>query len=239
MAKERSQSVRERRAQHQARRKRQRSLTIWLSVVAVVLIAALMLWTRQINTVDAEIVMPDSLDGPPAADGLAWGPEDAPVLFEDFSDFQCPFCGQYARETMPQILAKYGETGQIRYEFHPYAFLGAESTNAAEAAYCANEQGYFWQYHDMLYFNQHGENQGAFRNEVLREFAAVLNLDQAAFDTCLSSNKYAGQVQTDLNVGNARGVTTTPVFIINGQMIVGAESFAKFDSLITSALSQP
>ncbi|MCA9962128.1 MAG: DsbA family protein [Anaerolineales bacterium] len=237
MAKAKSQSVRERRAQHQARRKQQRLVIIGVGVAGVVLIAVLMWWTRQVNTVDEELVLPPTLEEPATADGMVWGPEDAPVLIEEFSDFQCPYCGQHARENVPQLLAKYASSGLVRYEFNPYAFLGAESIRAAEAAYCANEQGAFWQYHDMLYYNQHGENRGAFRDEVLRTFAAALNLDQAAFDTCLNSDKYEDQVRADLDAAKAREVGTTPSFIINGELVVGAMPFADFDLRITNALS--
>lgn len=235
-AKTKTQSVRERRIQHQARRKQQRLLAIGLSIVGVVLLAALALWTRQVNTVNAELVLPDLLEAPPTADGQAWGPADAPVLIEEFSDFQCPFCGQHARDTVPQLLAKYGLSGQVRYEFNSYAFLGAESLRAAEAASCANEQGYFWQFHDLLYFNQHGENRGAFRDERLLAFAAILNLDQAAFADCLSSGKYKDQVRADAEAAKARGITTTPTFLINGNKVEGAQPMTQFDRLIAEAL---
>lgn len=236
MTKKPSQSVRARRVAHRERQKRQRMLVAGIAVAALIIIAGLALWTRAANTADVDMVLPDSLDGPAAADGTAWGPAEAPVLIEEFSDFQCPFCGRHARDIMPQLLAKYGDTGLVRYEFNNYAFIGAESTRASEAALCAADQNRFWPYHDMLYLNQSGENRGAFRTENLLTFAEMLGLDTAAFTTCVDGRTHRAAVQDSLEAGKARGVTSTPIFFVNGQRFDGVQPITEWDRLITNAL---
>jgi len=239
MTKKQRQSVRTRRTQHIAQQKRRRNITIAAITVGVVVVIGLLYWTRQVTTTLAVqgIVTPESLSEPANADGKAWGPADAPVLIEEYADYQCPYCGQFAQDAGEQILATYGDTGEVRFVFNNFAFLGAESIRAAEAAECANEQGAFWQYHDTLFLNQKGENQGAFNDAVLKSFAASLGLDQAAFNNCLDSGKYRSAVEADRAAAAARNVNTTPTFFVNGQEVRGALPFAQFQPYIEAALA--
>jgi len=94
---------------------------------------------------------------------------NAPVTIEEWADFQCPACGQFARLTEPQLLSTYGAKGQVSIVFHHFAFLGQESSWAAEAAECAGEQGKFFEFHDALYSSQAGENRGAFSKDNLKK----------------------------------------------------------------------
>ena len=234
-----SQSRRARRVQHQSQQKRRRSLTIALTIAGVVIIAGLMFWTRQITTTIAArgIVVPEVADEPANADGRAWGPEDAVVVIEEFSDFQCPYCGQFALGAGEQIRQMYGDTGQVRFVYNHYAFLGPESVRAAEATECANEQGAFWRYHDMLFLNQKGENQSAFNDRSLKTFAVNLGLDTAVFNACLDSGKYSDLVQADREIAQSRNVSSTPTFFINGEEVRGALPFAQFQSMIDAILA--
>lgn len=131
----------------------------------------------------------------------------------------------------------YADTGSVRFEYRHFAFLGAESTRAAEASECAAAQGQFWQYHDTIFANQRGENQGAFRDIVLENFAAALGLDTAAFNTCLDDRQYQDAVQADVAEGRARGVASTPTVFINGEKMDGLFSFAQLQPLIEAALA--
>jgi len=99
------------------------------------------------------------------------------------------------------------------------AFLGPESGWAAEAAYCADEQGQFWPYHDKLYQSQGSEGGGAFSRDNLKRFARELGLDSSAFNSCLDSGKYVAQVQSDTNSAGQAGVRGTPTFILNGRQV--------------------
>ncbi len=115
--------------------------------------------------------------------------------------------------------------------------MGEESLWAAEASECAADQDAFWEYHDYLWANHGGENQGAFNKENLKEFAAELDLDSTAFDECLDTGKYTAQIQNDAEVARSIGVTSTPAFIINGQPVLGAQPFAVFQEIIENELA--
>lgn len=99
------------------------------------------------------------------------GDENAPVTMIEYSDFQCPFCGKFARDTEPKLVEKYVRDGTLRIEWRDFPYLGQESANAAFAARAAQEQGKFWEYHDLLYENQESANSGAFSDEKLLDLA--------------------------------------------------------------------
>jgi protein-disulfide isomerase len=101
---------------------------------------------------------------------------EAPVTVIEYSDFQCPFCGKFFRETEQTLIDSYIKEGKIRFVHRDFAFLGNESMVAAVAARCAGDQGKFWEYHDYLYSHQNGENQGNFSNINLKSFAVSLGL---------------------------------------------------------------
>ncbi len=165
------------------------------------------------------------------------GDPNAPVKIVEYADFQCPYCMHFWQETQPQIIEHYVKSGKVYFEYHSVgAFLGPESGAAAEAAYCAGDQGKFWQYHDTLFSNWTGENVGDFTNDKLRGFAASLGLDQAAFSDCLSSGKYAVMLEQDVKDAKAAGVRATPSFLINGNLLEGALPFASFQQAIDAAL---
>lgn len=166
------------------------------------------------------------------------GSLDAPVTIIEFGDFQCPFCGQFARETAPLIEETYVATGQVRFGYLHFAFLGSESLWAAEASECAAEQGAFWAYHDLLYQRQAGESRGAFSKENLKGFAQELGLDTAAFDECVDSGRYTETVFSDTSFVESVGVLGTPAFLINGRLLTGALPFDRFAEAIDDALEE-
>lgn len=164
------------------------------------------------------------------------GDPKAPVTMIEFGDFQCPFCGRYASDTEPQVEEQYVKTGKVRFGFVNFAFLGSESTWAAEAAECASDQNKYWEYHDKLYSSQGGENQGAFSKDNLKKFAQDLGLDTQTFNNCLDSGKYTSLVQQDTQLSSSLGVQSTPTFVINGQAVVGAQPFNVFQQTIDPLL---
>jgi len=155
---------------------------------------------------------------PPPGGGFAKGNAASKVTLIEYADFQCPFCGMVARLVQPQIDKLYIQTGKILYVYRNFAFLGPESFWAAEASECANDQGRVWEYIDKVYTNQRGENQGAFSKENLKRFAQELGLDMTAFRQCLDSGKYSQKVRNDSAFAQARGITGTPTFILNGKI---------------------
>ncbi len=131
----------------------------------------------------------------------------------------------------------YAGSGLVRFEYKNFAVIGPESIRAAEAAACANEQGQFWPYHDTIFANQRGENQGAFRNDTLKAIAAALGLDEAAFNDCLDSDRYREAVEAETTAGQERSVRSTPTLFINGEKIEGAIPFEQLQPLIEAELT--
>ena len=164
------------------------------------------------------------------------GDPNAPVTIIEFADFQCPYCGRFFAQTEPQIDKAYLQSGKVRFGYFDFAFLGQESSWAAEAAECAADQNKFWEYHDMLYSSQSGENQGAFNKDNLKKFAEDLELDTNAFNKCFDSGKYTQLIQGDSNTASSIGVRSTPTFLINGQPLIGAQPFEAFQRIIDPLL---
>jgi protein-disulfide isomerase len=142
------------------------------------------------------VSIPTPVPRPYAGEGKTLGPADAPVVIEEFSDFQCPFCGRFALETLPRIEEAYlaPGTGQVRFVYNHFAFLGEESVQAAQAVECAAKEGRAWDYMDTLWANQRGENRGAFADAYLKAFAEGLGLDVLAFNACLDSGRFRSLV---------------------------------------------
>jgi len=125
----------------------------------------------------------------------------------------------------------------VRIGYWHFAFLGQESQWAAEASECAADQDAFWEYHDYLFDNHGGENQGAFSMDNLKRFAEELGLDTDVFNECLDSGKYTQVVQSETTAGQQLGVQSTPTFLVNGQPVVGAQPFEVFEQVIENLLA--
>ena len=165
--------------------------------------------------------------------GLVLGEDNAPVTVEMFSDFQCPFCKQSDATILPQLVSKYVSTGKVKFIYHPFSFLGQETIDAAQSAYCANEQGKFWEYKETLFANQKSENSGGFNQTRLLAMGKFVGLDMTQFTACQQSNKYAAQVQKDNQLAETRQVHSTPTFFVNGKALDnGASLFQPIDAAL-------
>lgn len=158
------------------------------------------------------------------------GNKNAKVTIIEFTDYQCPFCGR-ARPTVNQIIDTYGD--KVHYvlrdfplNFHPYA------QKAAEAAECAGDQDKYWEYSKVLWANQK-----ALDIPDLKKYAKELNLDTAKFDKCLDTGQFTAEVNKDIADGSKAGVTGTPSFFINGQLLTGARPFEQFKEVIDLELA--
>jgi len=181
--------------------------------------------------------MPPTRDHP-QADHNKMGDPNAPVKIVEYADYQCPYCMHYWEETEPQVIQNDVATGKVFYEYHSFGgFLGAESAAAANAAYCADDQGKFWEYHDILFANWTGERVGDFAPAKLRQYAAAIHLNLDQFNTCLDTSAHQNLVDQDAADGKAAGVQGTPSFIINGKLIPGALPYADFQQNIDAALN--
>jgi protein-disulfide isomerase len=184
-----------------------------------------------INPGSPSTVVPASL-----VDGQALGMPDAPVVMEVYGDFQCPICGQFAREYLPRLVDEFVATGALRIVDRPIAFLGTgtpdESVDAAVGAVCAARQERYWPFHDLLYANQHGENRGAFARDRLRRIAGSAGLDLSAYDGCVAGSSVSDGVRAATEGAATIGVNSTPTFVVNGQTLVGLVPYEQLAAMI-------
>lgn len=166
--------------------------------------------------------------------GQTKGSATAPVIMEEFSDFQCAYCGKFSRETLPRLTATYMDTGKVRLIYRHFAILGPASEAAAEASACAGAQGQFWPYHDRLFAAQ---GRLAFNRKNLLRLAQELPLELAAFTACLDSGRFRSQVKAETRAAVDLGLRGTPGFVINGRQMAGALPFELFQSVIEEALA--
>ena len=140
----------------------------------------------------------------------------APVTVVEFSDYQCPFCGRVT-PTLKRLRDTYGDRLRIIWKDFPLRDIHPNASKAAEAAHCAGEQGKYWEYHDKLFASQ-----SALAPDSLKEHAASLGIDPAAFSACLESSRYAARILQGIEEGRTLGIDSTPTLFINGRKIDGA-----------------
>ena len=165
------------------------------------------------------------------------GDPSAPITIVEFGDYQCHQCYNWFHNTKPAITRDYIETGKANLVFVDLAFLGNDSPKAAQASYCAEDQGMYWDYHDILYNSQEPKIDGGWANsERLKAFAFSLGLDMELFESCLDSGKYSKRVQYNIQQARDHGVRGTPGFFIVGpdgqQQISGAQPFSVFKQIM-------
>lgn len=170
-----------------------------------------------------------------ADDVTAMGDVDAPVVMLNYSEFQCPFCGKFAKDTKPTLVEEFVEDGTLRIEWRDFPYMGEESTGAATAARAAGEQGKFWEYHDALFADQAPPNSGKLTEDYLVGVAEDLGLDTEKFRKDMNSGPIAEAVARDFSEGQQIGVTGTPAFIVNGRPIMGAQPTEVFVEAIEEA----
>jgi len=165
------------------------------------------------------------------------GNPSAPITIVEFGDYQCHQCYNWYHNTKPSITREYIDTGKVNLVFVDLAFLGNDSPKAAQASYCAEDQGLYWDYHDLLYNSQEPEIDGGWANsERLKAFAFSLGLDMNLFDSCLDSEKYSKRVQYNIQQAHEHDVNGTPGFFIvssdEQQQIRGAQPFTVFKQIL-------
>jgi protein-disulfide isomerase len=168
-----------------------------------------------------------------AADGPSKGPANASVTIIEFSDFQCPFCSR-ALPVIEELMTRYPKDVRVVYRHLPLDRIHDRARIAAEASLCAHDQDQFWAYHDLLFANAR-----ALADEDLKRFAEELNLDVAAWEQCVGENKFAEQIDADVEAARSIGITGTPAFIINGVILSGAKPVEEFVPVIESELKRP
>jgi len=203
---------------------------VLISVIAVsLLISAFIIYQSQKPVGEYKTIEEKTR---PQTDGLSMGNPDAAVVVEEFSDFQCVACYRFWQNFEEDFINRYVATGDVLFKYVPFSFLGNESIQAAEAAFCAEEEGRFWDYHDTLFLNWNGENTGNFSDKRLVDFAGSLGLNENNFRACLNSNRYNSDVQEGLRYGRTSGVNATPTFLVNGKLVYSDTLFSTIDELL-------
>ncbi|RLI78557.1 DsbA family protein [Archaeoglobales archaeon] len=169
-----------------------------------------------------------------SADDDPWrGKGDAKVVVVEFSDYSCPYCAKFELEILPKLLEKYQD--KVKFVFRDFPVHGNVSIKAAEAADCANEQGKYWEYHELLFEKrlEWYKNTSKFL-----DYAIQLGMDVDVFKACLDSNKYRNEVLSDRDDGIKAGVEGTPTIFVNGIKIVGAQPVEVFEKVIEQELAK-
>jgi protein-disulfide isomerase len=230
----------------QIRRKEQRGRYIGIGLISIgaIFVAFLIIYPN-FKPVGA-ITVPEALARPNAKFNAAGNP-DAPIRIDEYSDFQCPYCDNFYKDTEAQLMKTYVANGTVYFVYNSFGeFIGSESGSSAEAAYCAGDQEKFWEMHDMLFSNQAGENAGAFADRRLIAFAQKLGLDMNKFNTCFNGNAHKDLITQNGKDGLAAGVKATPSFIMSykvkgvakTQLIEGAQPFDSFKQQIDAAMAE-
>lgn len=170
------------------------------------------------------------------------GSEDASINIIEFGDYQCPFCGRFFKNTEPVIMDNYVNTGKTKFYFLDFVIVGPDSLTLAQGAWCARDQGKYYEYHDYVYSHQGEENSGWGTTDKIKAFVGnIPGIDVQAFSSCLDSKKYESQVMQITQSGQKLGITGTPTaFIGNNKVgyvkITGAQPYDVFKQVIDKQL---
>jgi len=177
---------------------------------------------------------------PPRATAPFKGPASAPVIIEEFADFQCPYCTR-AEPALAEVAAKYGSRVKLVWRnlplpFHKHAALAAEA--AAEAQHQKGDVG-FWAMHDKLFAHQadHDGDGSGLERPALDAYARELGLDVVAFDRALDAHVHKAEIEEDTRAAEAAQINGTPAFVVGGYLVTGAQPFARFQRLIEHVLA--
>jgi len=209
-------------------------------VISIVIISVIVAYSSSVETENRDVrthgiistTMGSSILGNPSAQ----------VTIVEFGDYQCHQCYNWFHNTKPTVFQNYVDTGKVNFVFMDLAFLGMDSPKAAQASYCAEDQGKYWEYHDQLYTAQESQIDNGWANsQRLKAFAFSLGLDMELFDSCLDSGKYAKRVQYNIAEAKKLGASGTPTFFIIGpdgqqQKLVGAQPYSVFKQVLDSMI---
>ena len=205
------------------------------------------------------------LYNPVVQNASAIGSSTADITMIEFADYQCQSCAKFHRETMDDILRNFVNTGQVRYLFKDFItnnespttntatpnIVGKGSTLAAEASYCAADQGKYWPYHNELYQNGENENKEWITEDNLKQLGSNAGIaDPGQFSNCLASHKYSKVVIENDNLAKNIGLQSIPTFILLSNRtqplaIQGVQPYSTFEKVFmemqsstTSSLSK-
>ncbi len=204
-----------------------------LGVVVIAGVAALVYKSKTRGSSAAEmgpmpVVTADSV--PPAA--YMVGSDTAPVVIDDYSDFQCPFCAQLAILTFPDVRTRLINTGLVRWRFHDRPLnIHNKTLRAHLAAACAAEQNEFFPMHDQIYFHQGDWVESDHTDDLLRSYAKAIGLNMDAYDACVKSAKPMARIQAEARRADQMGINSTPTLFVNGRLYASEKRGLGYDQL--------
>ena len=229
------------------------SLAIGAGISSIVMIIAFLGFEDISNQTELVIEPSPSIQqvGPPkitmntflANGSPVLGNSNAPITLVEFGDYQCHFCNVFFHSTEDAILKKYVETGKVKMIFKDYNIIGPDSINASHGAHCANDQGLFWEYHDILYSNWTGENNGWASSENLVVFAQEIGLDMDVWSECVTDGTHSQTIVNSNEDARTLELTGTPAFFVIGPdgettRLFGAQPFETFEKVFESELEK-
>ena len=217
------------------KRRSNRPFVIALGVIAIIGVLGLA-WSatrpkRGVTEVDLKA-------DPAQARGYLLGDSTAPVQILEFADFECPACGNFATLTEPDVRKALIETGKASYRYFDFPLPMHKNTwEASNAAACADEQGKFWQMHDMLFANQDRWNGEATSSPkgALKGYAQAIGLDVGKWEQCYDEQRYRSRIAANRAEAERRHVESTPTFVIGNKMVATAISYDQFMQYVNDA----
>lgn len=167
---------------------------------------------------------------------MSVGHANAPVVVEEYFDFQCPHCHTAADMIVKPLVENHVANGNVRFIYRHFAILGPESVLAAQGAYCAMQEGEFWPFYDRLMARRGTGNRGAYSRTRLIQDAKAIGLDEQAFIACIDGNDSQRYVQSWHNRAVQMGLRGTPTFLVNGQPVQA--SYQAVDAAIKRELNR-
>lgn len=169
------------------------------------------------------------------------GSTSAPITIVEFGDYQCEACYHWYHNTRADIIDNYIDTGKANLVFMDLPFLGRDSITAAQATYCADDQGKYWEYHETLYNFQEAIDNGWASKDRLVSFAFNLDMNLDEFNDCMDSSKYAKRVKANYDESQRFGAEATPTFLIISpdgavKKITSAQPYSVFSQVIEPML---
>jgi len=225
-----------RREQERARRRKiqtRNTILIYGGIALIIIILALLLFIPNLSSQSqAQAVTISEIEPLFMANFNQAGDPSAPIKLEIFSDFNCSHCKEFNDNLEQKIIADYVSTGKVFMTYISFPILGSSSVTSAEAAYCAGEQGKFWEYKDTLYLNV-GKTINPFSESNLVSYARKLGLNVADWQECFGSNQFTEKIEDDLEYGKSIGVEGTPSFNVNGTIVYQTTLLATIEQLLT------
>lgn len=197
-------------------------------------------YQKQMEEAQAAQNKPKTVEGDFSDDDPFKGEADAPVTIVEFSDYQCPYCGRFAEETLPEITEKYIDTGKVKFVFRDLTLDGhSQAYPAALFAECAREQAgdeVYFKVHDQLFATVAKGQQFDF--DAMADFAAELGVDKTKVKTCFDNDTYKDEIQADGDAARSVGISGTPAFIVGDTIVSGAQPFSRFEQEIEALLTE-